>query len=267
MALYKVRHAIANWTNEDGTPGMAFRGQVAEIPDKEASRLKRFFALIGKDEEVEHPGILSDLSVSPSDEEILNWIANANASEVRALVSKRPELKPRIEGALLNVKAARSYEDAHLNEVRLALQQGGLTPDDADGVLGSARTGFDTTDTSADGNDDIIVSPSLSTPPPIGGDTSSDPAENTVVPPEVSGVTEEDNTELKDANGNPDSAPSLPPVDHAVLVQGTGVDVANYIAAHPEEGAAILDAENLHTNDQPRPEVVNAVRSANGFTS
>lgn len=262
MALYKIRHALANWTNDDGTPGMAFRGQVADIPDKEASRLKKHFALIGADEEVEHPGILSDLPVSPSDEEILNWITNANASEVRALINKRPELKPRVEGALTNVKAARSYEDQHLNDIRLAIQGDGLGPDGTD-VLG-ARSGFDSTDTSAEGNEDIVVTPSAT--PPVDGVTSLNPAGPSTAPPDPSSGVQgpETNTELKDANGNPDT---LPPLDHGVLVQGTAGDVANYIGAHPDQAAAILEAETIQTQGSPRAEVVNAVRAANSFNS
>lgn len=254
MALYKIRHALASWTNTDGTPGMAFRTQTAEIPDAEAKRLKEYFAIIGPDEEVEHPGILQDLPQSPSDEEILNWIANANASEVRALASTRPELVPRIEGALTSVKTARAYEDEHLNEIRMAMQPGGLSPDGTD-ILGSAgATGRDTTDTSATGDEDIVM------PDPALG-----PAGAGIEPPGggagVGGP--ETNTELKDANGNPDS---LPPVDHSVLVQGTGQDVANYIGAHPEQAASILAAEEAHTEGSPRVEVVNAVRAATGFT-
>jgi hypothetical protein len=254
MALHKVRHAMANWTNEDGTPGMAFRNQVVEIPDNEAARLKKHFALIGPDEEVEHPGILSDLPQSPSDEELLNWIENANVSEVRALTAQRPELVPRIEGALSNVYTARAYEDTHLNEVRLALQQKGLSPDEIS--LGSSlKTGTDPSlrDTSDDGDNSDIIMPEnpsgASLEPPAGGAGVAGP---------------ETNTELKDANGNPDS---LPAMNHEVLVQGTGVDVANYIAAHPEQAAAILEAETVHTEGSPRPEVVKAVRAANDFTS
>lgn len=255
MALYKVRHALASWTNLDGTPGMGFRTQTVEIPDEEAKRLKSHFAIIGPDEEVEHPGILQDLPQSPSDEEILNWVTNANVSEVKALISQRPELTPRIEGALSNVHTARAYEDSHLNDVRLAIQSGGLKADDDDITLGSTRTGRDPElrDTSDDGdNSDITVI------------TSTNPAGASTVPPEVAGTTEEDNTKLKDANGNPDS---LPAMDHGVLVQGSAPDVANYIAAHPDQAAAILDAETAHTQGSPRSEVVNAVRAASDFTS
>jgi hypothetical protein len=253
MALYKIRHAIAAWTHEDGTPGQGFRNQVVEIPDNEAERLKNHFAIIGPDEEVEHPGILQDLPTSPSDEEILGWISNANASEVRALIATRPELAPRVEGALTSVKAARAYEDQHLNDIRLAIQRGGLKTDEI--MLGSgAVSGHDTTDTSGDSDDSDIIVTSLnpagaSTEPPAGG----------------AGVQGgEPNTGLKDANGNPDG---LPPVDHAVLVQGTGQDVANYVGAHPEQAAAILEAETVHTEGSPRAEVVKAVRAASGFTN
>lgn len=254
MALHKIRHALASWTNADGTPGMAFRGQTAEIPDTEAARLKKFFAIIGPDEEVEHPGILQDLPQSPSDEELLNWITNANASEVRALISQRPELAPRIEGSLTHVKSLRAGEDAHYNEIRLAIQQGGLKADDDDLVLGSgARSGHDVTDTSADGdNGDIRIK-------------SENPAGASTAPPDSSAGVQgpETNTGLKDADGNP----TLPPVDHAVLVEGSEQDVANYVAAHPEEAAAILEAETVHTDGSPRVGVVNAVRTANEFTN
>lgn len=252
MALFKARHALVSWTNEDGTPGTVFRGQTADIPDGEASRLKKFFAIIPPEDEVEHPGILQDLPVSPSDEEILNWISNANASEVRALISMRPELAPRVEGALTNVKAARSYEDAHLNDIRLAIQQGGLQTDEI--MLGSgAKSGWDKTDTSAEGNEDIVVT-SLN---PSGASTAPVDSSAGISGPET-------NTELKDANGNPDG---LPPIDHDILVQGSTPDVINYISAHPEQASEILDAENANTNGAPRVEVVNAVRAAAGFTN
>jgi hypothetical protein len=276
MALHKVRHALANWTNADGTPGMAFRGQVVEIPDAEAKRINHKAgasgpALIGPDDEVEHPGILSDLAQSPTDEEILTWIENANVSEVKALVSQRPELAPRIDGALTNVKAIRASEDAHLNDIRLAVQQGGLATDDFEngGVLG-ARSGHDATDTSNDGdNSDIIVASSVA--PPMGavttlGEKSNDPAGASIAPVDSSAGVQgpEDNTSLKDANGTPDS---LPAMDHKVLVEGPSQDVANYIAAHPEQAAAILEAETVHSEGSPRAEIVKAARAANGFTS
>jgi hypothetical protein len=158
MAQHKIRHALASWTNEDGTPGTAFRGQVAEIPESEATRLRKYGAIIGPDEEVEHPGILSDLPQSPSDEELINWISAANTSEVKALVNQRPELVPRIEGALTHVKSLRAGEDMHYNEIRLALQSGGLDTDEI--FLGSgSQSGHDGRDTSAVGDEDIVVTP------------------------------------------------------------------------------------------------------------
>lgn len=258
MAKYKVRHALASWTNTDGTPGTAFRGQVAEIPDSEAKRLKVHFALIGPDEEVEHPGILQDIPSSPSDEELLNWIANANPSEVRALIAKRPELTPRIEGTLLSVKSLRAQEDTHYNDIRLAIQQGGLKPDDPTGILGSAgATGRDVADTSGDDdNGDIILA-------------TGDKGSASIAPVDSSGGVQgpEANTELKDANGIPDGGQTLPPVDHSVLVEGSEQDVANFIAAHPEQAADILEAETVHSEGSPRTGIVNAVRAATGFTN
>jgi hypothetical protein len=56
-------------------------------------------------------------------------------------------------------------------------------------------------------------------------------------------------------------------VQHNVLVEGPAQEVANYISTHPEEAAAILEAETVHSEGSPRVEVVNAVRAATGFTN
>jgi hypothetical protein len=239
MALYKIRHALASWTNLDSTPGMAFRGQVVDIHDEEAKRLMKGNAIIGVDDELEHPGILQDLPVAPTDEELVNWIVAANVSDVKALVEERPEIAPRVEGALNHVKTMRAYEDTHLNEIRNSLQPGGAETDEYGVVLGSgAKSAHDVRDTSAIGNDDITVS---------------------VPTTSQSGFTET-NTPLA-------TAPVVPPIDLLTLVQGTAQDVANYVSAHPDEAAAVLEAETVSTSGSPRADVVMAVRSATGFAT
>lgn len=244
MAEFKIRHALASWVH-NGKSHTAFRGQVAEIPDDEAERLLSHNAIIPAADELMRPGIIQDLPASPSDEELIAWLSEANPSEVVMLIADRPEFRPRIEAAVENVALAKGYEAQHLEDVRRAMEgvapvqhsennddivldvPGAPTGGQGDMVGGSTSTGADTTDTSGDpGDDDIVVN----TP---------------------------------DANATGTSSA----VDYAALVTGPADGVAGYISTHPEEANAVLEAENAATDNQPRSAIVLAHRSASGFSN
>ena len=158
------------------------------------------------------------------------------------LIATRPELRPRIEGAVTNVDEARGAEAVHMEEVRRALD--GLPPrgdgdddikfdipgrptggiEDIAGESG-ASTGSDTVDTSHEGDDDIVVD----------------------IP-------------------NAQSTSSVP-VDYVALVKGSADEVSGYISEHPSEADAVLAAEAAGTGGAPRAAVVLAARAAAEFNA
>jgi hypothetical protein len=240
MAKFKVRHALLSYVDDKGVARNAFRGQVVELTDSEAQRLMPYGAITPPDQELQSPGVLMPLSASPSDEEIIGWIAAANASEVGALVTERPEMRPRVEAALISVGAYRDNENMHMEEVKRALdgapplkavdENGDIIMDTrapaTSGIMDinssqSDSTGRDDTDTSGSGDNDDI----------------------TILPPGA----------------------VVPPVDYAAIVTGSAEEVAGYISTHPTEANEVLAAEEAATSGAPRADVVLAARSAIEF--
>ncbi len=267
MGQYKIRHALASWVDE--TTGQqvghtAFRGQIAEIPEDEATRLKAYGAIIGADEELPRPGNIAELSPSPTDEELIAWLSAANTDEVVSLVAERPELRPRIDGALENVTQAQGAEAVHLEEVRRAMA--GMPPvsHDEDIIIDvkGAPTGGQTDvlggNTPATGADDTTPNPD-----DVNEDIIIDKGESFAVPVD-SGALDGDSVET---NTPLEEAPVAPPsnVDYAALVTGPADGVASYIATHPAEADAVLAAETQATNGAPRAPIVLAARSAAQF--
>jgi len=255
--MYKIRHALASWMDEKDVAHTAFRGQVVDVtPDTEAKRLLGYNAIIGAGDELVRPGVIQDLSASPSDEELLAWITAANHVEITDLLSTRQELRPRIEAALVNVNVARAYEQQHLEDVRRIVEgvapvkpdedsdapTGGFT-DDIGGTSSAGPTGADYTDTSHEGADDIILDP----PARVNADGNPDNVET--------------NTPLEQPTGGPGD------VDYAALVQGPADGVAGYISTHPDEAENVLAAETKNTDNAPRAAIVLAARSATSFRS
>lgn len=102
MAKVKVRHALVTYTVKRGDRTdveTAFRGMTIDISDQEVQRLMAVGAIVPEDAELIRQGQLVPLSDTPSDEEILNWVAGASEAEVVALANERPMLLTRLESA------------------------------------------------------------------------------------------------------------------------------------------------------------------------
>jgi hypothetical protein len=251
MTMYKARHALVSWTDEDGTPRTMFRGQKGDIPDKEAARLKKFDAIVSVDEELQRPGVLQDLPLAPDDEELVAWLAGANATEIAEMATKRPELRPRIEGALEGIRQLRDGEDAHLEEARRALSPDAVKREGATGGIEEIEGGDDPTkmNTPVHVGDDAFVEVD-----PAGQFLGGGPDGSTL----NADTTRETNTPLSDT-------PAPMTTDINTLVQGSVDEVAAYIGEHPDEADAVLAAEAAAHDGQPRVGVVLAQRSATEF--
>ena len=268
MAMYKARHALVSWTDEDGSSHTIFRGQTGDIPEGEVKRLMPHGAIVGVDEELKRPGILQQLGEAPDDEELLNWMSGANASDVAELVTVRPELRPRVESTLAAVQRDRGVDDTHLKDIYTALSRVPAgednTPlrgstninDDENGDTGgfsymvggsTPATGRDTT---AEGLDDIVLPP---------GHEPVDPAGQFATGGADGGAFDGDSVETN----TPLEVPST--TDYPTLVSGSADEVASYISEHPQEANNVLEAETEATNGSPRAAVVLAARSAAQF--
>lgn len=112
MAEVKVRHALINYTvpgtdnlgNKRELDEIALRGQVVDIPDDQAERLRALGAVVDADLDLERPGVMMALPESPTDEEVIAWVRSARREEVVALAQMRPELVDRISGAMDRVE-------------------------------------------------------------------------------------------------------------------------------------------------------------------
>jgi hypothetical protein len=103
MAKIKIRHGLAFYnTVVDGkeVEQTAFRNQIVDVSDKEATRLKRLGAAVDEGTELTLPGRIMPLPNTASDEELLAWVSVANAEDVAAEMKKNPGLKDRLDNAV-----------------------------------------------------------------------------------------------------------------------------------------------------------------------
>lgn len=99
MAERVVRHAVVTYTL-NGSEERAFRGQTINVQDDaELERLEKFGAVVATGVDLARPGTMMELPVAPSAEELLQWVISATESEVRELISTRPDLAVQILGA------------------------------------------------------------------------------------------------------------------------------------------------------------------------
>lgn len=110
MTTVKAAFALVSYTRPDPLGGdrrvyeNAFRGQVFEVDDeREFRRLVALGAIVPVDTTLPTPGVLADPTDSPSDEELLTWVAAATPAERQSLIERRPQLTERVEGAFAEV--------------------------------------------------------------------------------------------------------------------------------------------------------------------
>lgn len=102
MPKVKIKHGLAFYLDESGENPVqltAFRTQVINVSEKEATRLKELGAAIDAEAELPLVGRLTPLPNTASDEELLAWCSVASRDEIAQAVEDRPELGDRILAA------------------------------------------------------------------------------------------------------------------------------------------------------------------------
>lgn len=251
MALVKrkVRHGVLRYITEAGLREIASRNDVIELDAEQAARFDKLNATVAVKDELERPGQMIALPVSPSDEEIITWVIGATASEVEAQIRLRPELGERLRGAreriidLSKSKLDDAIATAEAAEAALAKER-----EEAERLAAAG-----TTPTAPLGS-----RPGEATAPP-----TIPPLSRPVTP--VSSATGDGPT--SDTPGQ-DAAP-----DFDAVVGGNVEEVKAYVADNPQFAAQVLDAENRRvaaahaagkTTEEPRQGVVRAVQAAAG---
>jgi hypothetical protein len=220
------------WT-EDGRTLYAYRGQIVTLPTSEIERLEAHGALISATVDLDRPGVLMELPLAPSDEELVNWVMNAAPAEVTAVRDQRPELAGRLDGALRHITDERVRQDEHLASVRRAIAEGTSgVPTDAVGTPLS------------DADDDIVWGPPReSSTGRTDGVVEVPPHQDTAQPPETQAASELE-----------------------TIVRGNVEGIASYLADHPEDAQLVLDTENRLRGGEARAGVRRAVEVAATFT-
>jgi hypothetical protein len=243
---FKVRHSILNYHDGDGNPVTAFRNMTVELFDeKEIERFKRLGAVIPPDEELQKPGRMMALPETAADEEILNWVADAQASEVRQLILDRPHLADRIRAAAEVVKERFRIQEEQLSGVVKQVEEfEAEIPEDQrkpQPAPGSADPGAPPT-------------------PPAPGTQQINPPGGTGEP--------QDNGDGGSGDGGS--------VDPDEVVKGSVAEVSKYLSEHPTEAPMVLEAENRRVeaaraagkaDEQPRAGLVRAVQAASAHTA
>jgi hypothetical protein len=249
-ASYKVRHALLAWV-EGGRTLNAFRGQIVELPASEARRLMPYGAIIPPEMDLDRPGVLMELPLAPSDEELINWVMSASPAEVSALASQRPELAPRLEGAWRHIVNERQRQDEHLERVRLAMNA--LPPTGEQGApAGPTGELID---------DDIVFGA------PEGATTGRADGVVTLPPPQdQAGSPQSPGAAPVAPNPATVPGPGQPATEIDALVRGDVSAISSYLAEHPEDAQVVLDAETRFQAAQGN-EARAAVRTAVGIAS
>ena len=233
MVKRKVNHALISYKTEiDGRTVYenAFRGMIVDIPAAEAERLEAHGALVPADYDLARPGVISALTESPSDEEVVNWVASATDTEIAELVAARPIIATRIEGAK-EIIEQRAKEQAEL--------------------LGQKA------DIAADAAKDAETPPTPETnaPTSLTGATGDATGDVTPIEPPPPGV---------------DPAASVEDIETArfdELVKGNTSEVSEYLSQNPGHARQVLEAEvRLATAEgrDPRKGVERAAQAAAG---
>lgn len=230
----KVRHALITFGKNRSE--VALRGAIVDLPSDDAERFLARGAVIPSDQELERPGQLMDLRESPSDEELVSWVTAATPDEVKALLTVRPNLAPRVVAATEHVEALYAYQTSRLSE--LAEHAASVeVPDPGHG-------------TSA------MLDPDAE-PATDADETDADAA----------GGADDDGTDDNDSEG----ADATIDADTADVIVGGNVEtVENHLADNPENAALVLEAEHRRAASEgkpPRKGVLEAVETALSYTS
>lgn len=118
MAKRKIRHALVQYTTNDGGFETAFRGMTVDIPADQVERLDSLGATVEPDAELDRPGRMLTLPDTATDAEITSWVMGATNAEVAALVQQRPIMAARIESAKAAVEERFQEQNLHLGELR-----------------------------------------------------------------------------------------------------------------------------------------------------
>lgn len=269
MPKAKIRFALVPISYEDAKGNTLsrnyFRGDVVpDISEEEYERLAAMGAVVPADTELERPGALMALPDSPSDEELLAWVANASEGEIAQLALDRAHMVERIQGARTVAKANYKRQMEMLGRAEaVSVEAAKRVPQ----RLPGSDAFIGTPDTAAIGG---IHTESASTGPADGGDHA---LEGGI----VSGENEEAAQGAATPEGGTPGATDTPQVDGGPekvevsseiddLVNNNVDVVTDYISRHPENAAAVLDAEVRRTNGHPRQTVVRSVEAAAGHT-
>lgn len=257
MSKYKVRHRSIRWVetrNNQPFIQRAFRDQVVEIPQEHVARLVEAGAIVGADVELTPPGRMAALAESPTDAEIVNWVAVATTQEIESLTADRPILVSRIEGALSQVRAARQREMDLLDNALVAARRGA---GDADPLATPATFASGMADDGT-GLPRALVT---GTGPTIVGSVVTDGGE-----PMITDTGAEDTGSGGSDDETGGSGADTGGVDPNEIVKGSVSDVSDFLSENPSYASAILDAEVRRTDGKPRQGVVNAAQAAAGHT-
>jgi hypothetical protein len=235
----KVRHAMVNYTSTlpDGRKSneTAFRGAVVTIEDRnEYQRLLDLGALIEEDAELERPGRLMDLPETASDEEILNWVANASQKEIDKLAAERPEIAERLRGSLQRLEDMRESGEELLGQKERLEEAIDRVPEGPE---------YDH----------------------LGVPLKADDGTSQGVQQGTGGSAADDREEPEP---EPDTS-TAGDFDFDMVVRKNVQEVADFVADHPHLASEVLQAENrlaMTTGKDPRTTVVRAVEAAAGHT-
>lgn len=233
---YLVRHGVINYTGPGGKPMKAFRGMTVDIADEaDVNRLVKYNAIVKPDVELEKPGEMLALPQSATDEQILSWVASATPTEVKALVEERPILADRIRAAAEDVQERLKKQHELLSGVVKAADDGARVAADQEAERKAAKE--------------------------AEAERKAKEAEENGGQPPVPGAV---------PLANSDDSQATEDVDE--VIKGNVGEISKYLAAHPEQAQAVLDAENRRVDaqraagkdEQPRAGLVRAVQAAAG---
>jgi hypothetical protein len=249
MPVVQIRHGAVRYkVPKAGTPRgysikVGFRSMKVDMPQSEVDRLEPLGAVVGVNDELPKGGKLSPLPNTASDEELIAWVSVATAEEIASQIADTPDLADRIMTARATVTERLKQQNEILGGVDDAVAQG----------LELAAQRADA-EAKAQAEAAVQLPPAVTEPTPAGAD---------VVPPESGGdpspVTKSDGDDVDHA-GNLDEvvAQSVP-------------KVSEYLSEHPEQAAAVLDAEKVRAAQEGakppnvREGVIKAVEAAASF--
>lgn len=280
MPRAKVQHALVNVkANGQDFPAPWMRGSIIDISQVDFDRLSKPTrpdstpAVVAADAELVRPGLLTGLRESPSDEEVIMWVAAAAPSEIAAVLDDRPMLRDRIMAAAEHLRVKAEFTATPITtDPALVTSAGTLIRDPA--LPGNLQ--------------EIGSEPNLSVPLPAPSDpTPEDGAEDNGGPDTggVEGTTDDPDapapltappvpaggTDGADNGSDGAPTPGEPDATEAdMIVVGNVDDVADYLSDNPQMADSILAAEQRRADrlgKEVRSGVVRAAQAAAGYTA